>query len=160
MASTELVRRVENATPKDNNNGAASKAKKCVKCTYIHRRIQTTCPADGKPCNACKKPGHFKMSTLCQGQPTQPVRYLSSEEDEPAHPARSHKVRCVTGQPKPLVANRAISPHCQPLRTCRQAVLKAMTQVESNHVSHHAHTQYALSPLTPTSTPQVTAKCT
>ena len=109
MASTEPVRRVENATPKDNNNGAASKAKKCVKCTYVHRRTQTTCPADGKPCNACKKPGHFKMSTLCQGQPTQPVRYLSSEEDEPAHPARSHKVRCVTGQPKPLVANRAIS---------------------------------------------------
>ena len=109
MASTELVRRVENATPKDNNNGAASKAKKCVKCTYVHRRTQTTCPADGKPCNACKKPGHFKMSTLCQGQPTQPVRYLSSEEDVPAHPALSHKVRCVTGQPKPLVANRAIS---------------------------------------------------
>ena len=109
MASTEPVRRVENATPKDNNNGAASKAKKCVKCTYVQRHTQTTCPADGKPCNACKKPGHFKMSTLCQGQPTQPVRYLSSEEDEPAHPARSHKVRCVTGQPKPLVANRAIS---------------------------------------------------
>ena len=38
----------------------------------VHRQQQTTCPADGKPCNVCKVPGHFKMSALCQ-QATQQV---------------------------------------------------------------------------------------
>ena len=89
----EQVRRVP---PRQQNKGAnntTSKQKKCPKCTYVHRQSQTTCPADGKPCNVCKVVGHFKMSALCQ-QASQ-VRYLSSDEEQQPQQRQPHIVRCV-----------------------------------------------------------------
>ena len=51
----EQVRRVQpNQVSKGNSD--TGRQKKCPKCTYVHRRHQTTCPADGKLCNICKVP--------------------------------------------------------------------------------------------------------
>ena len=94
----DTVRRVvPDKTTQEHASG--EKQKRCPKCTYIHRRTQTTCPADGQPCNVCKKTGHFKMSNLCaqKQKGNQQVRYLSSdEEDQPQPPQRpTHTVRWV-----------------------------------------------------------------
>ena len=82
----DTVRRVvPDKTTQEHASG--EKQKRCPKCTYIHRRTQTTCPADGQPCNVCKKTGHFKMSNLCaqKQKGNQQVRYLSSDEEDQPH---------------------------------------------------------------------------
>ena len=87
----ETVRRLPQNKPTKGSD-TRNKQQKCPKCTFINRQHQTSCPADGKPCNNCKVLGHFKMSALCQQ--TSQVCYLSSDEDSqpPRQPQLVHRV--------------------------------------------------------------------
>ena len=65
--SINFVKGNTNNKRKFNDQEAASK-KKCGKCGYDYPHKDNRCPADGKTCSSCKRPGHF--ARMCrQGQP-------------------------------------------------------------------------------------------
>lgn len=66
--TTTANRRFMNEPPQTANRGFINEPpQRCPNCNYFHNKGRMFCPANGKPCNYCKKMNHFAVACRSLG---------------------------------------------------------------------------------------------